>query len=228
MAAYGLIEGALEGMICSNKSDILSRVAGGEINFGKALVAYAGDATKVYQYLLDQVELTFSADFVSLNVATVTVNGVTITSTFVDTHANMLADVVAKLEALAGVTASNPSGRIVRITTAGAVCVVTAAVTLGASQATTTQAASCTASVIGVCPRSNRANGKFIAKDIAPVMREGQLWVMTADAVVANADAYLVKATGVWTDDSSSNISTGFKFRGNTSGAALVELEVIK
>jgi len=228
MTAYGLQDSALEGMICSNKSDLISRICANECNFGKAAVAYAGDATKIYQYFIDRIDLTFSADFVTSNVATVTVNGVTITSTFADTHANMLIDVVPKIEALAGVTATNPSGRIVRITTAGAVCVVTAAVTLGASQATTTQLASCTAGLIGVIPRSNRTAGKFVALDIAPVMREGQLWVMTSEAVAANAPAYLDAATGGWTDLSTNNVSTNYVFRGNTSGAGLVELEVIK
>lgn len=228
MGAYGNIEQALEGMKFGLDSEVVSRVAGNEANFGKAAVVYAGDSDKAYQYLLDRSTATFAADFVASNVIKVTVNGKQATANWTTDQAGTIAAVVTAVNALDGVTCTYSSGRVIVITTQGEVCTASLSITGGASQTTMTQVLSCSASVFGVFLRVQKYPGKFEVRDVAPIVREGELWVMTADAVVANSSAYLVDATGAFTGASSGNVSTNFKFRTSTSGAALARLEVIK
>jgi hypothetical protein len=229
MTAYGNIDSALAGLLVGD-AEVVSRVAGNECNFGMPAVVFSGDAEKVFQYVLDKSVLTFSADFVASNSIAVSVDGTAITPVVFDTnHATTFAAVVAAINGLANVTATAGAGRSINISMDDhSAITVVAAVTLGASQATSSQVLSCTGSVFGVFPRVQKVGGQFNQYDNTPIVREGEMWVMTADAVVANATAYLVAASGVFTDDSSGNVTTGYVFRTATSGAALARVEIIK
>lgn len=59
----------------------------------------------------------------------------------------------------------------------------------------------------------------------APVMIEGELWVITSVAVVAEDLAYYVPATGVLTNVSTSNTLIG-KFKSSGGIGALVKLRI--
>lgn len=227
MAAYGNIESALKGQLVGMDYRCDTRIAGKDADFGGAAFVYAGDSEKVYPYLLDKILLTFSADFVASNVIAVSVNGVAAASvTFATNHATTFAAVIAAIDALEGVSAVAGTGRQIYITVEGETAVVTASVTGGSSQASSTQVASCSATIFGVFPRTQKLEGKYLAVENANVLRDGEIWVLTADAVQANVAAYLVAATGVWTDEASGNVATGFTFRSSTSGAGLARVEV--
>jgi hypothetical protein len=227
MSAYGNIESALQGMLFGMDYRADTRIAGNDAEFGTPAVVYAGDSEKAFQYLLDKSILTFDADFVASNVIVVTVNGVASASvTYATSHAATFAAVIAAVNAISGVSAVAGTGRQIVIITEGAVATVSASVTAGSSQAGSSQVLSCSASVFGVFPRTQKLEGKYLEKENANVLRSGEIWVMTADAVVANTAAYIVAATGVWTDSSSGNVSTNYVFRSSTDGAGLARLEV--
>lgn len=231
MTAYGNTDSALEGMKFGLDSDVVSRVAGNAAGFGKPAMIFSGDSDKAYAYTLNKSVMTYSADFVTSNVINVSVNGVAISPvTFATDHATTFAAVITAIDALAGVTATAGAGRAINITvdgTQGVAITVTTVVTLGASQATATQVLSCSGTLFGAFLRTQKYPGSYEIYDVANIMREGEMWVMTADAVVANSAAYLVAATGVWTDESSGNVSTNYVFRTSTSGAALARLELV-
>jgi acetylornithine/succinyldiaminopimelate/putrescine aminotransferase len=81
--------------------------------------------------------------------------------------------------------------------------------------------------LLGVAIRTDKRPGKYEVGDAVNIMGEGLVWVPTADAVVAQAPAYLTTA-GAWTDEASGNFATGYKFRKGTAAAGLALLEVIK
>lgn len=228
MTAYGNQDSAIAGGKVFGDSEVVTRLAGGIIDFGKPVVQYAGDSDKCYQYLLDKSVATFAADFVASNSIALTVNGLTATVAFDTDQATTKAALVAAVDALAGVTCTAGAGRAINIITEGAVCTASVVITGGVSQTTMSQVLSCSGSLFGVALRTQKLDGQYNAQDAVNVLREGEIWVLTNDTVVANTAAYLVAATGVWTDESSGNVSTGYYFRSSTSGAALARLEVIK
>lgn len=228
MTAYGNMSTALAGAKFGGNTEVVSRVAGDTIEFGMPVVAYEADSEKAYQYLLDKSVLTYSADFIASNATTVTVNGTAAaTITFSDTHANMMIALSAAVDAIAGVTCSQ-TGRILTVTVPGSVATVSTVTVGGSTQPTSSQVLSCSAGLLGVALRTQNVGGKYLELDAVNVLREGEIWVMTADAVVANKAAYMVAATGAFTDEVSGNVATGYVFRSSTSGAALARLEAIK
>lgn len=229
MSAYGTIAAGLAGQkVDARTLDAVSRIAQADVEFGTAVVAYEGDEELAYQYLLDKSVLTFSADFIAGNSAIVSVNGLSTTATpFSTNHAAMMTSIAAKVEALTGVSATQAT-RVLTVISKGSPITLTAAVTSGSTQPTSSQVLSSSATLLGVALRTQNVGGKYVAYDAFPVVREGEIWVMTADTVAANKAAYLVAATGIFTDESSGNVSTNYVFRSSTTGAALARLEVIK
>lgn len=84
-----------------------------------------------------------------------------------------------------------------------------------------------TGELLGVAGRTQKDPGKYEAGDAVNIIRTGKVCVPVADAVAAQAKAYLTPA-GVWTDEVGSNKATNYIFREGTSGAGLALLEVIK
>jgi len=228
MTAYGNIEGALAGAKVYTDADVISRVAGNTIQFGAPVVAYEDDSTKAYNFQSDKTVATFDRDFEAGNTISTTVNGLSAaTVPFSSSHADTKAALVSAIDALAGITAANSAGRAITVISKGAPVVLTTTVIGGTNQAVATQVTSCSATPIGVAVRSMKVSGQWDSQDIMPIMREGEIWVLTADAVVANKAAYITSA-GTWTDEVGSNTATNYVFRTSTSGAALARLEVIK
>lgn len=132
------------------------------------------------------VTLVFSADLITSNVVTVTIDGTTITETYATSNAATLTALAAQIQALASVaTAVSDGTHTITITaaTAGAsISVGTAVVTLGASQAT--------------CVTTTTVDNHGPAEDVAEIKDEdgdfyGVAWNERTAALVLEMAAYI-------------------------------------
>lgn len=218
----GLKQGLLNGRITSQ----LVKETGG-IDFGLPVFGYVGVDNKVYGFHNNVATILWDADFVSLNSIVVTVDGTAVTAVVFDTdQATTIAAVAAQIETdIAGATATVTGVREITITLKDGIDrVVSAVVTLGASQAGSTYTYSSSMIFKGftLCTMTEAAEkedldgnilvaatAKYNEKEPANVMEEGEITVTTADAVESNKQAYVV-ATGAnqgkVTDESSGNV----------------------
>ena len=200
------------------------------IAFGAGCVTGTDPEKQVKLPQKEVATLTFSADFVALNSVAVSVNGVAITPVvFASTHAATLAAVVAAIAGLDGVTASNPSGRIITITAANTDIAVIAAVTLGATQATNTITYATDGVFAGIAIHQHNETGNYTITDAVDTARRGELWVPVTVAVTYNETAYVIAGgadSGSWTNSATGNIATGGKFKSTTSGAGISKVEI--
>ena len=104
MPAYGDIDQAIPGLIAEgiqNVSSIRSRAAKQDIQFGKSVMGYLGDAVSAYNYALDTAKVVFDSDFASPDAVTFTVNGVSTASVvFATSHANTMDLLITALRGL--------------------------------------------------------------------------------------------------------------------------------
>ena len=234
MADYGDYDKGLAGMKFGLESDVATGAAKAVLHFGDPVFGTVGDDEGAYA--ADKTTLKFSADFVASNSIAITVNGVAAaTVVYATSHAATFAAVVAAIDAIAGVSipASDAVARTIDIYSADVNIVVTAAVTLGASQATASYQLPSDRYLKGVALRvtkqktSEALGARFEKTQAVPVMVEGEVYVDVLDAVSSGKKAYITPAGG-WTDEVTNNIGTPYEFRSSTTGSGLARLRVIQ
>ena len=177
-----------------------------------------------------------------------TVNGTLVTTTYDTDKATTLAAVATDLAALATIASAVYAGGSDSITIVGAddveltisvnITGITGTMTISSTTHTSTDV------VRGIALHTHQDNRTlpvlgastygatgYLATDSVNVLRKGVAWVEVADAVVENADVYLIVTganQGKFTDDSSSpNIQVPTaKFRKATSAAGISKVEV--
>lgn len=233
---YGKLDKALAGQKFGLDSQVATGVAQAAIGFGAPVYASYGEENKVGPLVNDKATLVFSADFGASNVlaGTIAINGATAVAyasvTYATSHAATFAAAVASLAAVPGVevVSSDATSRTIVLSANGLSLVVVAAVT-GGSAVTITNTAGTEMTLRGVALRTakNSVAGvtRYEVGDPVNILTSGQVYVPTADAVVAHKRAYLTSA-GAWSDESSGNTATPYYFRSNTAGADLARLEL--
>lgn len=233
MAAYGNMDQALAGLLYGlTNEDQLSGVAKSNIGFGAAVFAYKGDNSEVYSYLQDSAKLVFSADLVASNSIQVSVTGYTIAAVvFATSHLNTMNLIVNAINA-AGLEAvldsSDATNRtIVLRKKATTITSATAAVTLGASQATVTSSYGSSQVFVGFAQFTSKEIGTgvgYATGEIVNVMRSGRLWVPSTGSLKAHGLAYFDTASG---KVASSGIALPARYftNSNTQNLVVIELE---
>lgn len=232
---YDTLDKAAAGLLYGADSKVVTGAAQAPIAFGAPVYASLGEENKVGPLVNDKSTLGFSADFSASNVVagTVTIAGgtaVAYTVTYGTSHAATFAALVAALDAVPGieVVASDATARTIALSANGLLLAVTGAVT-GGTAVTVTVTAGTEMVLRGVAMRTQKASisgvSRYEVTDPANILIEGQIWVTTADTVIAHKRAYL-NSSGVWTDEASGNTATPYYFRSNTSAAGLARIEL--
>ena len=243
MAAYGLYDAGFPGMKAGiEDTSAIPAATRQPIAFGTPVFFMEGDEKGAYPFTVDQSTIKFSADFIASNSTVVTVNTLaTAAVVYATSHAATFAAVVVAVEALTGVdvVASDATLRTITVRTYGAstilpvTALVSSVTTLGSSQPTVTYQFGTTMRIAGVAMHQHKEplSGlvRYEIKDPASIMREGKIYVLTADTTLAHKPAYLT-AAGAWTDETVAgavaNLATPYFFRTATSGAGMAILEV--
>ena len=247
MAAYGSPDVAIAGLLYGEKNDVESAIAQEAIAFGAPAFGKVGDFNKAYALHKDKVTETLSADLVTSNVLTTTINGTAIASTFATDHATTMTAHIALINAnvtlaAAGITAAaGSSNRIIVISgPAGADLAVTGAVTAGGSQATVTIVYGTNLVFLGVSVFVQTGGRDYGAGtsgwkqyDSVNILRNGKIWVLGESTVSANKAAYATLGgsgtVGKFSDVATSNYDIGGYFRSNLNGGlAVLEVRGIK
>ncbi len=238
--AYNLtMPKAFAGMKGDSRFDLVeSAVAFLAVAFGRAVAAKPTEKD-VHVAVRDISTLTFSGDFVSLNVINLTVNGTPIAPvTFATDHATTATALLAAINLLPGVVATkSTNGRVYTITTKGVVITTSAVVTAGVGQVT--------ASADYVTPQNDIFRGISIhrnvelgvvvagqafyrAGEVVDVLRRGLVWIEAGVAVNADEVAYVDMAGGLgkFTNVSTNNLVTGGYFRSSVAVAGLAQIEI--
>ena len=245
MSQYGDLDQALPGLLYGLDHLVDTGLAVAPIEFGAPVYGSKGEADTVGPLVNDKSTLGFSADFSASNVVagTVTIAGGTAVNysvTYATSHAATFAALVTALAAIPGiqVISYNATSRSIVLSANGLLLAVTGAVT-GGSAVTVTVTAGTDMVLRGVAARTSveaasqngtlatpgNGTAKYNVNDAVNILTQGKLWVPVADAVEANATAYLTSA-GAWTDEASGNTQTAYVFRTSTSGAGLAVLDV--
>ncbi len=210
------------------------------IPFGVPVFGYEGDDENCYLIHEDTDTMVFSADFVDLNVITITVNGTDVATTRLTDQATTMALLITNLEAaITGleVTRTDIAGddRTLALFLKGAAIVSSAVVTLGVSQPTAVVTSSTAQVFLGVSQYvakyvGDDNVGQYTVDDMVNVLSEGRIWVNSSLAVNANTNAYVIQATGatqgLFTNVSTDNYNVGCKFRETNAAAGLTMVEV--
>jgi hypothetical protein len=238
MSAYNDIDVQVAGLRYGLEATVETFHAAEEIAFGDPVFGYAGDDVNGYAAHQDTAQIVWDADFVTSNSIDVVVNGVTTTVVFDTDQATTMLAIIAAIEAqtlLAGidVTRTDISGddRTLKFFWKGDdIETLTETVTLGASQATGTITFSNSQVFLGIALLSHQESAgvaKYDLNEAMNVLTEGFVWVNAYQAVQANSAAYVVVTFGANLGKfGTAGYDTKSRFRGNTSGAALVALEV--
>lgn len=230
MTAYGNMDRGFAGMPQGLEKDVFSRLAAAQVEFGAPVFLQEGNDDSAFPFIADQALITYDADFVASNSIAATVNGVAITPVvYATSHAATFAAVVAAIDGLTDVSvvSSDSTARTILVETTGVTTVATSVVTLGTSQAGVTVGFATSRELGGVAQSTQKTPAYYAQYDAINIMREGTILVAVPVAVDSQQLAYLTSA-GVWTNVSSGNVATNYKFRSSTSGAGLADLEVIK
>lgn len=254
MGAYNNLDQAIPGLIAEGiqcNSSIRSRSAKQDIQFGKPVMGYLGDAVSAYNYALDTSKLVFDADFVASNTIDITVNGEAITQvTFTtdhDTTAGLVRDAIAALTITDSVLGSvgvdcildptDANNRTFYIRAKGLDVTVTEDVQAGGSQATGTITYQTDQVFLGVSVFINKdvasSNvAKYFQNQLIGIMEKGIIWAYINGTINADDDAYLDNAGSDKGNFSATAGDTiGCKFRSNnysnsTTSDTLAMLEV--
>ncbi len=248
MGAYGAPDVAIAGMVEGFHNDFESAIAKEDINFGSPVFGFVGSENKCYGPHLDKATVTLSADLVTLNVYTVTINGTAVAGTFDTDHATTMTALIAAIKAdttLAALgisAAAGSSNRVIVVSApAGLDLTVTGAVTLGASQASVAVVYGTNGKFLGVAAFVQNGGKDFGAGTACwkngmsvSILRDGRLYV-PAESTVADKDPAYVSGLGgagtlgKFTDVSTNNYDIGGFFRSNvSSGLALLEVRGMK
>lgn len=248
MGAYGAPDVAIAGMVEGFHNDFESAIAKEDINFGSPVFGFVGSENKCYGPHLDKATVTLSADLVTSNVYTVTINGTAVAGTFDTDHATTMTALIAAIKAdttLAALgisAAAGSSNRVIVVSApAGLDLTVTGAVTLGASQASVAVVYGTNGKFLGVAAFVQNGGKDFGAGTACwkngmsvSILRDGRLYV-PAESTVADKDPAYVSGLGgagtlgKFTDVSTNNYDIGGFFRSNvSSGLALLEVRGMK
>lgn len=229
---------AFAGMKVDSRFDVVETgQAQGTIPYGYPVGAEAGNTTQVASFAKDNASLLYDADFVASNKINGTVNGVAWVEVDWDTdQATTLTALIAAVNAMSGVTAVAGAARTVDIEMdSGATITVTTVVTGGVSQATGTPTYSSDNVFRGIALHRHSEQSAAGVQDASykvtesvSVLRQGQAWAEVSVAVTADETAYvdIAAATAKLTNVSSSNLTTGGKFRSTTTGAGIAKVEI--
>ena len=232
MSEYNELDKALPGLKYGIDSTVVTGCAVNPISFGAPVYGVIGEENKVGPLLNDKATVGFSADFsasnvIAGNVAVAGRSAVAYSVTYATSHAATFAALVAALKGIE-VVSSDAVARSIVLSANGETLVVTGAVT-GGTAVTVTVTAGTEMVLRGVALRSAKAQvagvERYEETDPVNIITEGEVWVTTADTVLAQKQAYLT-AGGAWTDEASGNTATGWTFRSSTTGAGLARLEV--
>jgi hypothetical protein len=204
------------------------------IDFGLAIMAYAGDEVGGYSIKEDTLLITFSADLVTSNSVALTINGTALSATvFATSHDNTMDLIKAKIEAAfptAVVTLSDATNnRQITVYIKNTTMSGSGAVTLGDSQATiafTLTIASIFRGIALHVQKESAAEAKYLANEAMNVITKGWVWVPTSETVQANTPAYIVKSGANAGKFATSGYPTNARFRSSKTGAGLALVEV--
>lgn len=168
-------------------------VAKSSLGFGKAAFGYKGDPDHAVDIETDSNTITYGGVFVTLNVINASINGNAIAPiTFLDDQATTMGLLIAALQELNADYIVSFSGLIITVITPGETCVLTSAITLGASQASVTigtAVASADHVFLGPVIKAQKAPTSVAASETGyvsgeelEVMRDGYLTVVV-DAI---------------------------------------------
>jgi hypothetical protein len=245
---YGDMRKALAGQTFGLDAECESFCAGEDFFPGDPVFGIVGDDKMAYQAHISAVTLTASANLVTGNSITVTVNGIAVEAVaFISSSANTIAALVTAINLnegirALGITASAAEGASKAFSLQGLGVTITASavVTGGASQAGFTSEANDFAKFLGVARFEQLGEGvtvgKFTAASAIPVQTRGKIHVPVAD----DADpqdkkpAYVILTgddAGKFTDlEEGNNYDCGCIFRGGrvSGDLALIELRGLK
>lgn len=197
-------------------------VAKSDLGFGKGAFGYEGDPDIVTDVFDDENTITYNIDFVTLNVINVTVNGLAIDPVTFDTdQATTMGLLVAAIAALDPDFTVESAARVVTVRAPGQDIVITGAVTLGATQPTTTIGTAAAADdlvFLGPVVKAQKAPTSaansvtgYVEDEMLEVMRSGYLTVVV-DAIancVEHLPVYVIVTgtnKGKFTGTSGSNL----------------------
>lgn len=209
MTAYGNMDRGVAGLPQGLDKEVISRLAGAQIEYGAPAMLRSGEAEKCFPFVADRALITYSADFVASNSIAVTVNDVVMTPVvYATSHAATFAALVVAVEALTGVdvVSSDVTARTILVQTTGLTTVATSAVTLGATQASVTVGFGTGDAVGGVAMFTQKTPAYYEAADAVNIERSGNILVTVAVAITAGQAAYLT-STGLWTNVSTGNVA---------------------
>ena len=244
---YGDMKKALAGMTFGLDAECESFCAGEDFFPGDPVFGIVGDDKMAYQAHISAVTLTASANLVTGNSITVTVNGIAVEAVaFVSSSANTIAAIVTainlneKIRAL-GITASATEGSTKEFFLEGPGVTITASavVTGGSSQAVFASEANDFAKFLGVVRFEQLGEGvnvgKFTSSTAIPVQTRGKIFVPVADSAEPQdkKSAYVILTgddAGKFTDEEDDNYYCGCFFRGGrvSGNLALIELRGLK
>jgi hypothetical protein len=247
MNIYGEIDKALPGMKYGIHDEMESVAAGENIYPGDPVFGMVGDEKVCYGAHISAVSLTASADLVSGNSVSVTINGVTIDGiTFEGNSVETIKKIINAIDQsddirTLGIDAFYLEGspRAIILQGPGVTITASVAVTGGSSQATFAAAAYSSSRFMGVAAFEQLGYGKEVgyypANTSVGVVVRGKIFVQVADD--AHPDdkklAYIIMSganAGKFTDVSTNNYDCGCYFRSDrvTGNLALIEVRGMK
>jgi len=208
----------------------VSRTAEGVIGFGLGAVAGTDAEEQVRLPLFETSSVTYGSDFGASNVISFTVNGVSISPvTYASSHAATLTALVAAVNGLTGVTATNPSGRVVKVVVSGVDNVSTTSVA-GGSAVTSAVVTSSSDVVRGISVAIlNQTTGNYTDTNIVTVKRRGAIWVQTDGSGVTVDGSVYIDTDGKFTDSTTDSLAVSgasYVKYDSTTELALVEINI--
>jgi|WetSurMetagenome_2_1015567.scaffolds.fasta_scaffold02830_8 hypothetical protein len=243
MAQYGTPDVAVAGLMDGGRWVVESANPQENINFGAPVFGMVGVERAAYNFHNEIATITLSTDLIAANVISVTYAGITVSETFASTHAATMTALVAaiKVDLAAYVSDASVTGDVLTITFKPQYdATVTAAVTLGTTQPTITNAVSTARVFLGVAPfvqlggaAYGAGTATYQALGDMNIVTRGRIWVLAAATVSDKDPAYVIKGAGTtmgtFTDVSTNNYNIGGFFRSNyTGGFALLEINGMK
>jgi hypothetical protein len=235
MPAYGKIDRGYAGLIINGEDFVDGTLVVGDtagIAFGAPVFQASGIDGLAFNAKADVLKFVLSAAFVTSNVIAGTVNGTAYSVSFTTDDATTFAALVTALNALSLTTASgNYATRTITITTSGTTASASGTVTGGASRATVTVTTSSSAALRGVAVHTHREYAGVALVDYQQavnILRQGKVQVAVNAAVLALDQAYWDYTNGYWTNVSSGNLATPYRFASSAASGGLADLDVTK
>lgn len=207
----------------------VSRTAEGEIGFGLGVVAGTDAEEQVRLPLFEIATVTYDIDFEASNSIAFSVNGVAITPVvYATSHAATLAALVSAIDGLTGVTATNPSGRIITVTAAGTDATVVTTVTGGSNQAVGTIVTSSSDVVRGISIAIlNQTTGNYEDTNTVSVKRKGAIWVSTDGGGITVDGSVYIDTDGKFTDSATDSLAvSSASYAAYDSSTELAKVEI--